>query len=154
MKKTVLILAAMSCYLYKEKPMKYLLILMTMLTLSIQSSNACSMARYNIELAVHSYGLEASALAALGVDRESVANVEIEDMDGGYIWNNPMCPEGDWVTATFNIESNSRDPLAKGCLGIAKVTRKKASSVTFRGITSKAVNSVTVDIIQESSCLE
>lgn len=135
--------------------MRTLALLIAVTIFSMPSSQACSMAPFDVENALQSYNLEASALAALNVDKESVDQVELSEKNGGYIWNNPMCPEGFFVEATFTISfANAADSLSKGCTAVAKVKKSFANEVRWGSKVIPGHNFVKVDVLQSGICLE
>ena len=135
--------------------MKKLALVFAVVLLSIQSSNACSMMPYSVEDGIKRNNLKAVAVAALNIQQEDVLGINVLKSDGGYIWNNPMCPEGSWVEAEFGVSFNDDDPLSTGCYAVVKVRRSFASRVIWGGeVRHEAHNTFKVDIVQEGICLQ
>ena len=135
--------------------MKTLIALITLV--SIESALACSMMPFNVDKAIVEMNLEKVALASLNLEEEQIDTIEILNKDGGYIWNNPMCPEGSRASAQFEVSFNDdNDPLAKGCMAIVTVDRRIAREVKEPrfNIHRPAVNEFKVTIDQAATCLE
>lgn len=117
--------------------------------LTAQSANSCTMGP--IDTQVQAADMLPLALAALKVESKNVTNVNSEELKGEYIWTNPMCPEGIKASAKFSISfENPADPLAKGCLGIAHVS--KTQSTGLSNIPVK--HEYKVEVIQPGTCLQ
>ncbi|MCB0364627.1 MAG: hypothetical protein H6624_06370 [Bdellovibrionaceae bacterium] len=125
---------------------------MALVLVSAKPASACSMAPLDVDKVLAMYDLQAGALAALQVSADKVTSVDVSDKDGNYIWNNPMCPEGHWVSATYTVTFDAGGGLGDSCLGVAKVKREKAAAVNFRAISVPAIDRMTVDVIQSPVC--
>ena len=74
-------------------------------------------------------------------------------VEGDYIWSNPMCPEGSWVSAKYTIKFQPEGTFSHGCTAVATVTKRVAEPYEFRGIKKEGENKVIVDIKQNGICL-
>lgn len=125
------------------------LVAMAAVLFSVNPADACSMAPIDVDKAIAKSNLEPSVFAALNVAPENVTQFEITEKDGNYIWNNPMCPEGSWVSATYMVffKQDMSD-----CVGSAKIKREIAGKVESHGVSLPAINRITVDILQTPVC--
>ena len=120
---------------------------------SINASFACSMAPFDAEAALSELTLDRVAFAALAIEEETVTKVTTSEVDGEYIWRNPMCPEGSWVSAVYTVKFQPNRTFGHGCVAVAKVTKRTAEAVDFGNIQVPAINEVNVEILQPAACL-
>jgi hypothetical protein len=106
---------------------------------------ACS---YYINETAVKNDLGAKLLTELKISIDDVTSVEVSDFSFFESKSTPMCPDEMTYLSTFQISfNNASDPLAKGCVAIAKVTKVEP---WVEGLET----TYSYEIIQSPTCLQ
>ena len=135
--------------------MKILSIVLIVLGISTQSALACRVPPIDPEVKLTMLRSKFVNLiaAAAGISSGEMDYTE-SAINGGYIWTNGMCPEGEWVSAeySFSFEYSSGSEITQKCWGKARVENRVAQAVSREPSPRPAENSYKVDFIEGITC--